>query len=459
MKPTIIITVIIVVILAILGYWYFMMGAPMIDFGTDEPNTGSGFSPLNRPVNNNVFSTSTIQISTTTTNVVSTSTAKIPTLRLLSNTPVGGFGILSSSTQTIIRWIDRGRGNIYEAESDSLNIKTISNTLLPRMYQSAWNKNLTSFIGAMISEEEAEESYIYAQLIKRAAPQLATTSKLSSTTKESVARTIANGTSTPNLEKDSELVRERENLDTAPYELNGKTLPSNTIAYALSPQKDKVFFMTAEDSVGTGFISNIDGSRATKIFETPITQVNVEWPNSAAIFITTKGSATLNGFSYIVNPQNGVWGKILGPINGLSTKISADGRYVAYSGTTGQDGVFLRIYDTKTSTSKEAIIETLADKCVWGDFFKNILYCAAPFKKISAVYPDDWYKGTLSTIDKIWQINAESGEVKLVSDLISQADRVIDAFNLDTDSNDDFLVFMNKNDLSLWSLDLINSGI
>jgi hypothetical protein len=87
-----------------------------------------------------------------------------------------------------------------------------------------------------------------------------------------------------------------------------------------------------------------------------------------------------------------------------------------------------------------------------------MVYCAVPSQPIKAIYPDDWYKGTISFIDKIWQSNATTGEIKLISSIVDTSDRVIDAFNLGLDPKDDFLIFMNKNDLSLWSLDLVSGN-
>ena len=103
------------------------------------------------------------------------------------------------------------------------------------------------------------------------------------------------------------------------------------------------------------------------------------------------------------------------------------------------------------------MVQTLADKCTWGNFYKNLVYCAVPSRSVAGSYPEDWYTGIVSFSDKIWQINATTGEVKLVSNIIGQSDRPIDGFNLSTDSKDNFLFFMNKTDLSLWSLDLVNS--
>ena len=88
-----------------------------------------------------------------------------------------------------------------------------------------------------------------------------------------------------------------------------------------------------------------------------------------------------------------------------------------------------------------------------------MVYCATPGEPVLGLYPDDWYRGVISTADKIWQLSASSGEIHLVSSIVDQSDRVIDAFNLGLDPKDEFLFFMNKNDLSLWSLDLVVGNI
>jgi hypothetical protein len=246
-----------------------------------------------------------------------------------------------------------------------------------------------------------------------------------------------------------------------PYELRGKNLPADTIGYAVSPQKDKVFILVQQGSTGSngsiGYVANFDGTKATQIFTTPLTQLNVDWPSDNIITITNKGTADRAGFLYFVNPKTGTWRKILGPLNGLSTKVSPDGKriFISVSGTSND--VISGIYNVASSSATDVVLHTLADKCVWGNFYTEIVYCAVPFQSISATYPDDWYKGTLSTVDKIWQINAVTGETKLVAPLIGQADRVIDAYNLGVDAKDNYLFFVNKNDLSLWSLDLVRS--
>jgi hypothetical protein len=241
-----------------------------------------------------------------------------------------------------------------------------------------------------------------------------------------------------------------------PFELKGNNLPTGIITYAVSPKKDKVFYIVNENGYGIGYTATFSGQSVTQIFPTPLTQVNADWPEDNTIAITTKGSASQQGYLYFVNPKTGTWNKVLGPMPGLSTKVSHDAKYVLVSSGSA-NSVSTSIYSVATGNSVDAIIRTLADKCVWGNFNKNMLYCAVPSQPVNATYPDDWYTGAVSFADKIWQVNATTEEVHLVTTIVDQSDRVIDAFNLGLDPKDEYLFFMNKNDLSLWSFDLVAS--
>lgn len=440
MKKIILFTTIILLLAgAFFAYWYFMISPKTPTTG--EPGTNSGgFNPINRPgsnTGNNNNQNTNNQISTSTnTNVIQNNLVKIPTLRLLSNTPVGGYGASTTASTTVFRWVDRGRGNVFEARGNTLDIKTISNTVVPKIYEGMWNKNLTSFIASTLMEEDEQANTIFAELIARVIPKTATTTTTSSLNSAQISG------STNSL---------------TPYELRGKNLPKNIISYAVSPKKDKLFMFLNDDGTGVGFISSFDGKNPVQLFTTPLTQVNVEWPTDNIITITTKGAASERGFMYFVDTKTGIWKKILGPLPGLSTKTSKDGKNVLLSVTGSSQNVVMSIYNVASGAGTDAVIRSLAEKCTWGNFYKELVYCGVPSQTIRGIYPDDWYKGTLSTVDQIWQVNANSGNVKLISSIVDSSDRVIDILNIDIDEKDDFLMFMNKNDLSLWSLDLISN--
>ncbi len=424
---------IVIVIIVALAYWqFFLRDTTSIDTPVTETPDQGGFSPFDRGgPRSSATSTSTQPATTTRASTATGTQLKIPALRLLSNTPVSGYGASTTGTvktpiassTTVVRWLDRGRGNVYEARGNTLDITTISNTVVPKMYESLWNKNLTSFMAFGISDANTI-SGIWAELRARIMPKAST--------------------STPQVALTS----------LTPYELRGKNLPSTILTYAVSPKKDRVFMLLSEKGVGVGYIFKFDGSSPTQLFVTPLTQVNAEWPEDQTIAITTKGAASERGYLYFVDTKTGVWKKILGPLPGLSTKVSTDAKKVFISAAGSSDNVVSSIYDVTKRKGTDAVIRTLADKCAWGNTYKDVVYCAVPSQPIPGTYPDDWYRGDTSFVDKLWQVNASTNEVHLISSIVDASDRVIDAYNLGLDDRDDFIFFMNKNDLSLWSYDL-----
>jgi hypothetical protein len=408
---TLVISLVVIVFLAIAAFLYFFFFHTSSSSFQVPSDSTTGFSPFGRA------GSSSQQNNSSSTNQYqgSPSEVKIPALRLLSDTPIGGYGATTTASTSIVHWVDRGRGNILEARGDSLDISTLSNTLLPKVYESLWNRDASGFIGSVLGDDNDSFSTVFGTLI----PQTASA--------------------------------------TTPFALRGRALPDGIVAYSASPKKDKVFFFIVKNGQGMGYVAPLSGGSAVQIFTTPITQINVEWPEENTIAITTKGSASEDGFMYFVNPKTGIWKKIVGPLPGLSARVSHDAQYALLSASGDSNNVTTYIYSIASSSAVSAIVNTLADKCAWGNFYKDMVYCAVPFQPVAGTYPDDWYKGTLSTVDKIWQINAITGEVHLVSSVFDQAKRSIDAFNLGLDNKDDFLYFMNKNDLSFWSLDLVAS--
>jgi len=402
-----------VIALALIGlvvFWFLFL-RPTDQAGTGVNEPGTGFSPFG-----NTGGQQQGGGNTSTSTPITPDVTKIPSLRLLSATPIGGYGASTTASTTFVRWVDRGRGNILEVYEDSPNTTVLSNTLVPKVYESTWGKDINSFMASILNDDNQTISTLYA--------------------------TIQGHTATTTL-------------SATPFELRGKNLPATVVSYASSPKKDRVFLFSIENGKGVGYVAPFNGGTATQIFSTPVTEVNIEWPEENTIAITTKGTIDQNGYLYFVNPKTGVWKKIIGGVPGLSTKVSHDAKYVIASASGNANNVLTSIYSVASSTGNDAIIRTLADKCAWGNFYKNMVYCAVPFQPVSGTYPDDWYKGTLSTVDKIWQVNAQTGEVHLVSSVFSEAKRSIDAYNLGLDSKDNFLFFMNKNDLSFWSLDLV----
>ena len=132
--------------------------------------------------------------------------------------------------------------------------------------------------------------------------------------------------------------------------------------------------------------------------------------------------------------------------------MSRDAKNVVYS--VGGSAIATRLVNIRTGTTTEVIFNTLADKCVWSTLRKNELYCAVPNNVPSAIYPDDWYKGKVSFVDKIWHMDTNTGEVHLIANLLTLSNKLIDVTQLVLDPKENYLYFINKNDLTPWVLDL-----
>ncbi len=375
----------------------------------------AGFSPFG----NNAPEITPTPVSQSTTSSTQTNTDptdqtyKTPKLRQLSTTPVSGMAIASSTSNiSVVRFMDRGTGYVYESDNTSNDIRKISNTTIPQIYEAYGNKNATAFLIRYLKSESDMIVNFYAELRKTGT----TTSETS-------------------------------------YEIKGRFLSPDVKEVAVSPAGDKVFTWNIENGDGVGYISSFDEKVKVKIVSNPLTQVNIDWPEANTVLLSSKASSVSSSFVYTIDTKSGLMKKVLGGMKGLTAKASHDLSKILYSTYTG--GILTTsILNTKDNTTKEVIFRTLSEKCVWGNLRKNEVYCAVPTQIQDATYPDAWYKGDVSFKDQIWHLNTSSGEVHLVADPLSLADQSMDATNLILDSKDNFLYFVNKNDLTLWALDL-----
>jgi hypothetical protein len=355
-----------------------------------------------------------------------------PKVREIWATPVGGFVASSTTaTSTFVRFVDRGTGYVYDMNAASATPMIASNTTVPLVYESYWNRNGMSAIFRYIKEGTDDITNFYVELRSNPATVVAGSNTGTSTT--AVSAPV---------------------LTTTPYALRGKYFPGTIIDAAVSPKGNQIFTIELVNGASEGFISNLDGSGSTEIFSTPLTQVDAFWPTATTLMMATKASANSAGYLYSINAKTGAMSEVLGGVNGLSVVPNPTGQLVLYSDLSTSGSLVTSLYNIKTASSQDLPFVTLAEKCVWSRANPNDLFCAVPSTVPSGTYPDDWYKGTASTIDRIWEIDTDTGTVHLVSDLTQDAKVSIDAEWLALDPTERFLYFVNKKDLSLWSLDL-----
>jgi hypothetical protein len=415
MKTIRIISIVLLILSLAAGgyYWYFFVQNPTLD-ENGEVVSPFEFSPFGRNtvVNQPISQVPPPQEEPGEVPSQPAEPLKMPKLRQISTTPIAGVGASSTASSSLVRYMDRGTGHVYEVDSLLPEAKKLSNTTLPKIYEAYWNKNLNALVLRYLRNETDTITNFYAEV-------------------------RSTGTSTTET----------------PFEVKGRFLVPDIQQVAISPMGNRIFTWNIENSRGVGYVSGFDETAKVKVADTPMTQVVLDWPETNTVTIQTKASSGLIGYLYSIDIRNGVMNKVLGDVRGLVGKVSKDGLKVFYS-SSNSNSIKTYYSDIKTGVNQEVIFKTLADKCVWSTLRKNEVYCAVPTEIASGSYPDDWYSGKISFIDQIWHLDTTTGEVHLLANLLNLSNKLMDATDLILDPKEDFLYFTNKRDLTLWSLDL-----
>ncbi len=199
-------------------------------------------------------------------------------------------------------------------------------------------------------------------------------------------------------------------------------------------------------------LSRIDGTHAATLFTTPLSSIRISFAGKNQYLIFSKPSTSLAGDAFLVDGA-GRFTRIAGPLTGLVALASPSGKWVLVSSV--QSGTMqMELVDAATGTATTLPVATIADKCVWAAD-DSAVYCGIPVNpNPSSSYPDDWYQGVAHFSDRIWKINTVGHYAQLVLDF-SQANKGdLDATALAVNRANTTLVFVNKNDGSLWSYSL-----
>lgn len=295
-----------------------------------------------------------------------------------------------------IRYVERTNGHLYKMNWDTKEVEKISNSTIPSIYEASINNTGESVIYRYLSNENNITTF------------LAT-------------------------------------LGT----VKGEFLVENISDVSISPDKNKFFYLAENSNGVTGLIGTFTGSGREVVFNSPFTEWISQWTNQK-IYLTTKASYVAEGSIFSLNTTNKTLTKILGGIKGLTTLVSPDGTYVLYSMYT-QVGPKLAIFNTKDNTTKELDLYGLPEKCTWTKD-SQYFYCGLPNDISGNQYPDIWYQGVVSFDDFFVKIDPKTGSKTNFANSLDETS--IDAIRLFLDDKEENLFFINKKDMTLWSLNI-----
>lgn len=422
-------------------YFYTVRNSPSSSFlGIDANNRNfADFTDTNRPSSNSTSTAETPTVITPGTDAENPAPVEVPRLRKIYEKPVTGadfididvFSVVDSNIEPEdtsrtrgvvvrpqqprvirvderIRFLDRATGHIYETSSSTLENLRITNTTIPRLQEAYFVEKGQSLIlrGLIGSTDVIETKYATIQM---------------STTSEDFMSVVT------------------------------KSLPVNILQSVRSPLRNLVF--NIQKAGVTGFISTPDGGGIQNVLTTPFTEWLVQWPERRNIALTTKASGLYPGYSYILNTDNRSFTRAIGELRGLTTNYSPDISNVLFGVTT--DGRYnLLSYNLQRATTTNLGINTFPEKCVWSTKEKSVVYCAVPESMPIGLYPDTWYQGRVLLSDNLWKINTQTLEYRIISNIFESSGQFIDVENIKLSKNEDYLIFRNKIDLSLWGFNL-----
>jgi hypothetical protein len=330
-----------------------------------------------------------------------------PILRQITTVPTAGGIVFDKNGKPTVRYIERAKGNVYETDAASIKAIRQSNTTIPQIYEAFWNKSGSGVIARFLKEGDNIQTF---------------------------DAIVVPGTG-------------------GQGELRGEFLSANIKNLVVSPSGNQIFYLVEVPSGLVGIAASFDGGKKVQVFDSPLREWVADWPKENTVTVTSKAGAGSDGLLIFINTGTGKSDVILAGLKGLTTLTNSDASKVLYS-VSSQNSLRTSLFSVADKSSAFFPLAALPEKCVWSQLQKNTIYCTVPETLPSANYPDDWYQGTVSFRDELWKIDTATGNSQFIMNLGDQSRTDFDAINLSLNSKENYLLLTNKNDLTLWEVQL-----
>ena len=312
----------------------------------------------------------------------------------------------------VVRYVEKGTSNIYDAFADTLATTRLSNTTMPGVHEAFFgNQGKTVFMRYLKDDNQTIETFI-----------------------GTVPEPVVGGDALP--------------------QLTGSLMPENIEDMSISPDGTQLLYLLPSANSLLGFVSDLDGKNQKRVFSSAFFGWLSQWATPKSLVFTVKATAYGDGFAYVSDLGQGGFSKIIGNIAGLTTLMSPNGKYVLFSHNAGA-GPGLGLLATDTKQVHDIGLSSLPEKCAW-DRKGLTVYCATPYSIPSGhLFPDDWYQGTVAFDDSFWIVDVTGtyNNQKLF-DPVSEGGESTDGVNLRVDDSNKYLYFVNRKTGILWQYDL-----
>lgn len=337
---------------------------------------------------------------------------KVPRIRKISKEPVAGAVVWNIGTSSFVRFVEKGTGNVYEANSENVSIQRLTNTTIPQIIRAFWLPDGSGFLAqTLIPETEIIET-TFVKLVKNTATS------------------------------STEIL--------TPFQTVLSKLPTDIKEVTIKPDGTKIFYYTIRGAASDWFVANPDGTGATLVNSHSLTELLAKWQLPNTITLQTKSSASAPAYLYSFDISSKTLRKIGFGAFGLSVTPNLDNTLTLLS--KGGTSPSLAMLDNGSLLETPINANTLADKCLWLGDKSPTVYCAVPNQIPSSSYPDAWYQGLVSTEDSWRKIDINNDVYYTLSDLSRETKEAIDVISPKISKDESHLIFQNKKDGFLWLL-------
>lgn len=225
--------------------------------------------------------------------------------------------------------------------------------------------------------------------------------------------------------------------------------PTDIKSFSWSPDGKSLAYLLKKDSRLHLTLADSLGKKPRAVFRTSIPDAQINWISTDKIAFQNAPSGIAEGYIFLYSVAGKTFRKSIGPLYGLTSRWSPDGKLVLVSSTdlAGKKLAF-SVLDAAGKEVFKPGTQTLPEKCAFTE--PKIFYCAIPRTILSSwIMPDDYLRGEANTADRIVMIDAAK---KTITDVFDEEN--FDMSNIAVTKDKTYLFFVNRTDGTLWRVKL-----
>jgi hypothetical protein len=386
------------VVAALFIVWLVFFNTPTITPDVSQPQFGSG-------------TTATSVVTPNTTNEAQT-VEQVSTQKVfkISNGPVAGAALIEVTrpTSTIARFVLATNGHIFDFAIDTPGAvpKSISNTTIPGIARTVWSEGGRGALVQYLDIDTVKTAHI-------ALPPAATSST---------------------------------NAGRIQF------LPTGAQSVAVSPDGASVAYFLLTTSGSTVYIARADGANAKSLASLSFSQLILSWPSQGTLLAYTPSAAGVPGVALTIDSRTGAVGSLLYAA-GLTATADRTFSQVVYQTVTNSRDTYVQ--NVRTGLSRPLSFDPMPESCRWSLVSSSTLYCPAPYTYVGPSYVDLWHLGAQSAPNSLFSFDVGTGRTTLITTPGERdGGERSDIAELVVSQSDLYLLFIRKNDRSLWGVRL-----